>query len=80
MAEIAIWSDSKRRGRCRSCGAAIEWADTRQGKAIPFDGPIVVARSQGNPLLGRTIEYVETTITPTHFETCPQAATWRKRR
>lgn len=80
MPEVAIYADSKGKGRCRSCGAAIEWAETTQGRRIPFDGEIVVARSQGNPITGRVVEYVDTSVTATHFQTCPEANTWRRRR
>ncbi len=79
MAEIAIYQDSKGRGTCRSCGAAIEWAETIRGKRMPFDAPIVVVRSQGSPLEARVVEFVDTTVTPSHFATCPQAKDWRRR-
>jgi hypothetical protein len=80
MPEIAIYQDSKGPGRCRSCGARIEWAETERGKRVPFDGEIVATRSQGNPITGRVIEYVDTGVTPSHFETCPDAKTWRRPR
>lgn len=79
MAEVAIYADTKGKGRCRSCGAAVEWAETTQGKRIPFDGEVVAARSQGSPITGRVIEYVDTSVSPTHFQTCPDAGQWRKR-
>ncbi len=47
---------------------------------MPFDGTIVATRSQGNPITGRVIEYVDTGVTPSHFETCPDAKTWRRPR
>jgi hypothetical protein len=79
MSEIAIYQDSKGKGRCRSCGAAIEWAETTHGKRIPFDGEIVSVRSQGNAITDRVIEYVNTSVTPTHWQTCPDAKDWRRR-
>lgn len=78
--EIAIYQDSKGKGQCRSCGAPVEWAETVRGKRMPFDGETVALRTQGNPITGRVIEYVDTTVTPSHFQTCPDAADWRKRK
>jgi hypothetical protein len=78
MSEIAIYQDSKGKGRCRSCGASIEWAETLRGKRMPFDGTIVATRTQGSPIEGRVIEYVDTTVTPSHFATCPEAKAWRR--
>lgn len=79
MPLVAIVHDSKGRGTCRSCKAPITWARTIRGKAIPFDGDIVVVRTEGSPLTGSVVEYVDTDVTPTHFQTCPQASDWRKR-
>ena len=78
MAEIAIYQDSRGKGRCRSCGAPVEWAETLKGKRMPFDGEIVAVRTQGSPIWERVIEYVDTTVTPSHFATCPDAKTWRR--
>jgi len=81
MPEVAIYADSKGPGTCRSCGAAITWAETIRGKRMPFDGEIVAVRTQGSALIGdgRVIEYVDTTVTPCHFETLPDAKDWRRR-
>ncbi len=79
MPVIGIWQDSKRSGRCRSCGAPLTWAKTLRGKNMPFDGQIVVLRTEGNPLKDRLVDYVDTDVTKTHFETCPQANDWRRR-
>lgn len=70
-------------GTCRSWGARIEWAETVKGKKrMPFDPPIVAVRTQGSILEGdgRAIEIVDTTVTASHFETCPDAKRWRKPR
>jgi len=83
MSEIAIYADSKGRGRCRSCGADVEWAEVvSSGKRMPFDPPIVAVRTQGSILEGegRVIEIVETTVTTSHFASCPQAEQWRRKR
>jgi hypothetical protein len=78
MSEIAIIADTKstRFAQCRSCGARIQWAETVNGKRIPFDGEIVVLRSQGSPLEGRTIEYVD--AKQNHFVTCPHREQWKR--
>lgn len=80
MAEIAIYQDSRGKGRCRSCGAAIEWAETVGGKRMPFDDEIVVVRTQGSAIRDRVVEYVDTSVSPTHFQTCPDANDWRRKR
>jgi hypothetical protein len=79
MSILHIFADSKGPGQCRSCGAAITWAELTSGKRHPFDGEIVVVRTQGRLLGGdRVVELVDTAITPSHFQTCPDAATWRQ--
>lgn len=82
MAILPIYQDSKGQGQCRSCGAAITWAElAKSGKRMPFDGEIVVVRTEGDLLGGgRVIEHVDTSITASHFETCPNAAAHRKSR
>lgn len=81
MALLDIYSDSKGQGRCRSCGASITWAELTTGRKMPFDGDVVVVRTQGNILGGdRVVETVDTSITRTHFETCPDAKKWRRDR
>jgi hypothetical protein len=75
---LKIYQDSKSRGTCRSCGAMIEWAELTSGKRHPFDLPIVATRTQGSILDGRVIEEVDTAVSSTHFQTCPQARDWRR--
>lgn len=63
---------------CRGCGAEIEWARTKSGKAIPLD--------PGNVERGNiTVESGVATIVPfptgnriSHFATCPHAASLRR--
>ena len=80
MSVIQIYADSKGLGTCRSCGAPIEWAETTSGKRMPFNPPIVAVRSQGSLLEGegRVIEHIDTSITATHFATCPDPKDWRR--
>lgn len=73
--------------RCRSCGAPIRWAKTRQGKAMPLDanptptGNVVISPDGAARVLTRKqVEqggivgdrYVS------HHATCPQAKQWRR--
>lgn len=81
MPNLDIYQDSKGPGRCRSCGASITWAELTSGRKMPFNGEIVVVRTQGDILGGgRVVETVDTSITSTHFETCPDAKDWRRTR
>ena len=81
MALLDIYQDSVGRGTCRSCGAAIVWAQLTSGKRIPLEGTeLVVLRTQGDLLGGgRIVQTIDTSITPTHFERCPDAQDWRRR-
>lgn len=79
---LKIYQDSKGPGRCRTCGASITWAELTSGKRHPFDGEIVVLRTQGSILEGdgRVIEEVDLSVTSSHFATCPDADQHRRRR
>jgi hypothetical protein len=79
MPILKIYQDSKGPGTCRSCGAAIEWAELVSGKRHPFDAPIVAARTQGSILEGRVVEEIDTSVSSTHFATCPQSKAWQRR-
>lgn len=80
MPVLKIYQDSRNFGTCRSCGGRIEWAELISGKRHPFDGEIVVSRTQGNILDGgRVIEEVDTDVSPSHFQRCPDAKAWRRR-
>jgi hypothetical protein len=79
MPILKIYQDSRGPGTCRSCGAAIEWAELTSGKRHPFDRPIVAVRTQGSVLEGRVIEEVDTSVSATHFATCPQSKQWQRR-
>jgi hypothetical protein len=81
MPILQIFQDSRGKGSCRSCGAPIEWAElVASGKRMPFDAPIVALKTHGNTLGGaRIVEDVDTTVTLSHFATCPNAKTWRRR-
>jgi len=78
---------------CRSCGAEILWAHTRDGKRIPLDATPSPA---GNVYLNETdrrfvravvlsgalLEAARSArerLRTSHFATCPQANAWRRR-
>jgi len=65
---------------CRSCHAPILWAETIAGRRLPLNGhaqpvPIEVTTLGGD---GRDIYVIDTAAHPTHWETCPDAADWRR--
>lgn len=79
MPLLKIYQDSRRRGTCRSCRAAIEWAELVSGKQHPFDAPIRPLPDLPIESGGRVIVTVDTSVSPTHFATCPQGKQWTKR-
>lgn len=71
---------------CRSCGAPVIWAKTEKGKSMPVDANAVDPPDTGNILLTLedgvlTAKYVLSAsgLRLSHFATCPQAPSWRKR-
>jgi hypothetical protein len=78
MALLQIFDDTRDKSTCRSCNAPIEWAQLRQsGRRMPFDGDIVPVRSEVADD-GRLVLVVDTSVTRSHFATCPHAAGWRR--
>lgn len=66
---------------CKSCGAAILWALTDNGKRMPVNAEPV---ENGNLLLvadedGPRAIYATQGTHVSHFATCPYAENWRKR-
>lgn len=57
-------------GTCRSCGAAVVWTVTAAGRRMPMDA---------NPTLQAALVGPPQPTYVSHFATCPQAETWRKR-
>jgi hypothetical protein len=76
---IQIFADKHDDGKCRSCGRAIVWCETKAGKNIPFDAPLVAAQSYGDVFDGRALESVDTEVSPTHFSSCPDGKVWSGR-
>jgi hypothetical protein len=75
----------KNKGRCRDCGATIEWVKTARGKNMPLDlepaqNRTVVAGEPGNAVVGDGVVYVLGTgssillgevLRVPHFGSCP---------
>jgi hypothetical protein len=76
---LSVYHDTRGPGTCRSCGAAIEWAQLVTGKRIPFDPPVVVRVTQTALVDERTIDVVDMDFTRSHFASCPDAKDWRRR-
>jgi hypothetical protein len=70
---------------CRSCKAEITWARTRAGKAIPIDpdprsdGNVVIEADGAAVYLGADSTYTGERFV-SHWVTCPDAESWRKKR
>lgn len=70
--------------KCKSCGAALEWAVTPQGKRMPLDlgdfptGNLTVKLGVAFP---RTDAHAAEGLPArqSHYASCPQANMWRKR-
>jgi len=74
MPILTVYAEVRRLANCKSCGASIVWAElAKSHRRIPFDAPITIVRSSFG------YEDVDTAITKTHFETCPNAAQHRRK-
>jgi hypothetical protein len=74
---IEVWADTRGRGRCRACGARIEWAEiVKSAKKMPFDADLVALRTRHHAQTHRLIEEVD--LATNHWATCPRAADFRR--
>jgi hypothetical protein len=74
---------------CESCAAPIIWTTSEHGKAAPIDaepaagGNIALTEVPGqNPLskvLNTRQQFGRSAMRMSHFATCPDAPSWRKR-
>lgn len=56
--------------KCKSCGAEIVWITTINGKSMPCNAEkTTIVTEDGKTITGHI----------SHFATCPQAATFRKK-
>jgi len=86
---ISRFPSDQPRDRCRSCKKPIMWAVTEKGHRIPIDpepctdGNILL-RARGHfvpplAIVRFAIPVEETARFKSHFATCPQSSSWRKR-
>ena len=77
---VTVRLEGGNEGRCRSCRAPIAWYVTIGNRAMPFDGkPVIQNVRRDDTLVGRP--WVgEITRDAVHWRTCPDAATWRRRK
>lgn len=67
--------------RCKSCGASITWAKTRGGRKIPLDAkPAKRAVLSVDTITSDELIVDIVDAYTTHFETCPDAAKFRRPR
>jgi hypothetical protein len=78
MALLEVRLDDPRiPGTCRSCGAPIEWGTLRKsGKRMPFNAIVPVRTFADDDR--RVVVVVDSTVSTSHFATCPQAHAWRR--
>lgn len=80
MPLLRALDDSKGRGVCRTCGAAIWWMQLVSGKRHPFneagDGgtPVPVSEEQFE---GRRVLVIDASAS--HFASCQDAKDWKRR-
>jgi len=75
---IAIWADTRGRGICRGCGAAIEWAEiVASGKRMPFDVPIVEVSGHVDLDTGRDVHVVD--LERNHWASCSKREQFKRR-
>lgn len=75
---------------CRSCSEEIEWVRTRSGKKMPLDavpsddGDFFMLMAddgtvEGHHVNGPVSPPDDATFHTSHFATCPEADSWRKK-
>lgn len=73
------------RAGCKSCGADVLWVETRKGKRMPLDpeensaGNVVIEADGKAAVLPPGAQYSGPRYA-SHFETCPDAQRWRRKR
>lgn len=79
MATFQVLDSTKGRARCRSCNRPITWFVMAQsGRRMPFDGDVVYVKTERRDKDGLLVGFVDGTINPSHFSSCPQAGDWRR--
>ena len=78
MPTMKVLDDTRGKGTCQSCGAAITWFELTSGKRHPFDGEPVYVRTEQNED-GRLVGVIDISMDCSHFATCSDAAKWRRK-
>lgn len=75
---LMMFPDTRGSGTCRSCGAALVWAELTSGRKHPFNAPLEPpeAQRQVKDDKGRTAWAIDGAHS--HFATCPDAKQWSK--
>ena len=66
-------------GVCKSCGAPVRWVVTANGRNMPLDRAPVRAFRIVTGVDGREVAEHAGDLFQSHFSTCPDAATHRRR-
>lgn len=71
---VRVWAATRRPGRCRGCGARLDWYDTMRGARIPIAGGALPARLEQIPAAapGRRVVYLFDRG-EVHIATCARA-------
>ena len=77
MATLKGYDDTRNGSTCRSCGAPITWIELVSGKRMPFDGELIYVRTA--QVGGRLVGEIDSSVSISHFATCPDAKDWRRR-
>lgn len=74
------------KAKCRSCRAPMVWVQTEAGKRTPIDpepvagGNIIIKdRTQDPPVVAYVKPDQKIKRFVSHFSTCPQSKSWRKK-
>jgi hypothetical protein len=74
---IRLYEDSRSvGGRCRGCGAAIDWYETRRGKKMPMNAGAVPRKSALDPETNRVIAFFS--AEDAHWKSCPAAEDFKR--
>ena len=74
---VRVWANSRGRGVCRSCGAALTWATTITGKRMPFDGDPVARQTSHDAATRDLVEHLS--ADDVHWRSCDNPDRFRTR-
>ena len=76
---LNVYADTMQGGRCKSCSAKLTWYRLTSDKWHPFDGQPVYVRTEREPETNRVIGVIDTSVSPSHFSSCPDGRSWSKK-